>query len=225
MTDCRRDEWLEQLSAYVDDELTPTIRDHVRQHLVRCSRCRSTVADLQAMVRAAPQYPGDPSSGGIKWSTLQRALPVSPRGSARLHRPWRRRTRWQYATAASIAAVLLVGGMSWIFGGSEPGTMARAGGRGVDSPLVAIPAVESRVYEAAVSDLEGLLLSQENRLAPETAQLIRYHLQMIDRALADSRKALRADPANQRLAHRVDAQMQQKLNVLRQAFRATRIEL
>jgi hypothetical protein len=72
-------------------------------------------------------------------------------------------------------------------------------------------------YNAAVSDLEKILLEERDRLDPRTVLIIERNLKAIDDAITEARTALDNDPANAFLnSHLADAR-QRKLDLLRHA--------
>jgi hypothetical protein len=73
------------------------------------------------------------------------------------------------------------------------------------------------VYDAAVGDLERVLAEGKDQLEPKTLKVIEENLRIIDRAIAEARSAIAADPANAYLRSQVAANMRRKLDILRQA--------
>jgi hypothetical protein len=72
-------------------------------------------------------------------------------------------------------------------------------------------------YDAAVADLEKILLDDRDRLDPRTVMVIERNLQTIDDAIRQAREALDRDPANTYLnSHLADAR-RRKLELLRHA--------
>src|SRR5687767_8109344 len=68
-----RDEFTDQLSAYLDHELSPAERGRVEAHLSGCAECHAVLADLRAIVAAAPLYEGAPPSSDL-WPALAARL-------------------------------------------------------------------------------------------------------------------------------------------------------
>ena len=72
-------------------------------------------------------------------------------------------------------------------------------------------------YDAAVADLEKILLDERDQLDPRTVMVIERNLQTIDDAIRQAREALDRDPANTYLnSHLADAR-RRKLELLRHA--------
>ncbi len=68
----------------------------------------------------------------------------------------------------------------------------------------------------------AVLESQLNRLHPTTLAALRQSLGVIDSAIAESRRALEADPGNPALTELLQAVQQQRLELLRQATKLPR---
>jgi hypothetical protein len=72
-------------------------------------------------------------------------------------------------------------------------------------------------YDAAVADLEKILVEARDQLDPRTVIVIERNLQTIDQAIREAREALDRDPANTYLnSHLADAR-RRKLELLRHA--------
>ena len=78
-------------------------------------------------------------------------------------------------------------------------------------------------YEQAIASLESILQQGRNRLDPQTIAIIEASLGMIDRAIAEARRALADDPNNAALNRILLKHEQSKLRVLRQASAAVQI--
>ena len=80
----------------------------------------------------------------------------------------------------------------------------------------------ARGYDAAVTQLEQAAARSEGRLDPRTTRVLEESMATIDRAIADARAALAADPANAYLHRHLDRTMKQKLDLLQQAAKIDR---
>jgi hypothetical protein len=76
---------------------------------------------------------------------------------------------------------------------------------------------EDPAYDAAVADLQSVLEGGRDRLDPRTVQVLEESLGTIDAAIEDARRALAADPANERLNTYLAGTRQRKLELLREA--------
>src|SRR5437899_1116775 len=87
----------EQLSAYIDGELTDDERDDLEQHLTGCSDCSATLRALRATVADMRAMPAPVPSAQESWA-LRSAISKARKGPAKRYRQW-------IAAAGTIAAV------------------------------------------------------------------------------------------------------------------------
>jgi len=73
-----------------------------------------------------------------------------------------------------------------------------------------------------VAELQDTLAAARGRLDPTTERIIRKNLAVIDRAIAESRAALAADPGDPFLEEHLDRTYQRKVTYLREAARIVR---
>ena len=96
----------EQLSAYIDGELTGTDRDDLEQHLTGCSDCSATVRALRATLADMRALPSPVPSEQDQWA-LRSAIAKARR------RPAERYRRWIVgAGSAAAVAAAIVGGLA-----------------------------------------------------------------------------------------------------------------
>jgi hypothetical protein len=114
--------------------------------------------------------------------------------------------------AASLALIVASGGVVWL---------ARMGGPVTDFPPVlgeVRPAnFGDAAYDEAVADLQQTLEAGRGRLDPETIRVLEANLQAIDRAIAQCREALDADPSSVYLNTYLAETRRRKLELLRRA--------
>jgi anti-sigma factor RsiW len=222
------DQWTDQLSEYLDDELRPDERAALETHLRHCTACGAALADLKRIVNRArgledrlpdrDLWPGIAARIGAG-SGEARAIDLGVE---------RARRRWSFSlpqlAAAGLALMALSGGSVWLL---QPHA---------DMPLAAHPAASTmpvvtvgnsaanlraraagRSYAAAVSDLERVLQQNRGRLNRTTVQVIERNLATIDSAIAQAQRALDADSANVYLNSHLAETRQRKLELLRQA--------
>jgi anti-sigma factor RsiW len=77
-------------------------------------------------------------------------------------------------------------------------------------------------YDAAIQQLQNAVDQTSGNLDPKTKAIIDQSMKTIDRAIADARAALAADPSNAYLHRHLDRTMKQKLELLRQAAKIDR---
>jgi hypothetical protein len=149
---------------------------------------------------------------------------IAPAGSADLD-AWRNRKRgalWAHRYELAAAATLLVlvasTGTFLLVRGDAQGPIAA-----VESPAPATAAVQlvsvpgQADYVAAIQELDALLHEREEQLDPQTAEVVRRNMAIIDQAIREAQAALAADPANGDLNRAVSAAYKTKINLLRRA--------
>ncbi len=232
-----------QLSAYLDDELDGGSRARLEAHLAGCAECASVLADLRAIVSAAPVYAGRaPShdlwpeieahlgeSGGVSIGSIRPAERLSVRWPAR---PSPRRFGWRELIAASVVMAAVVGGAVYL--ALKPGSADRVSPPQAQGPVSGLAvgpdssvgpetrnvAYAERKYDSAVRDLEQVLESGRSRLDTATVRSVEESLAKIDAAIAEARAAIQRDPSNAYLNRQIAANMRRKLNLLRIATNA-----
>jgi len=211
--------YTDQLSDYLDDELTPGERAMVESHLAVCRDCSSTLEELRAVVaRAGALLPRPPAND--LWPGIEPRL-TGPRDGQVV--PFKARTSRRVSftlpqlVAAGIALMVMSGGGVWVL---------QHGGRATSLPPVAatneppsvVPAssVNPR-YDEAIADLEQALRAGRGDLDPATVRILEANIDAIDKAIAECRAALDADPANVYLNSHLAEARQRKLALLRRA--------
>lgn len=218
--------WIDRLSAYVDEELTPEERAACDAHLIGCADCRATLAELQAVVDSARRFPTHAPPADL-WPGIAGRLEPSP--PARVVAWSGRRVSFSLPELALAASLLVAvsAGVSWLAANrgvaTSTGTVAMEPAvRAVSEPFEPVSDVQRATFadaqfDAAVSDLERILAEHRDTLDPRTVRVLERNLQAIDEAIHQARAALDADPANPFLnSHLVDAR-QRKLELLRRA--------
>jgi anti-sigma factor RsiW len=73
----------------------------------------------------------------------------------------------------------------------------------------------TRVYDHEIALLDSLVRTRRESLDPKTVRIIERNLQIIDRAIAESRAALAKDPKSPLLTNRLDNVLGSKVELLR----------
>ncbi len=217
------DAFTDRLSDYIDDEVSDDERRQIDAHLLTCAECRTVVEDLHDVVARAASLE-DTASAGDLWPGIAARVSVArPRGSGlALFRRLLSARRFSFTlpqlAAATLAVMLLSGGLVWVARSGDPrADFESLSADATRTPIVAPAGVTDTPYEAAVSDLEGALEAGRTRLDPATVRILEENLASIDRAIDQSRRALAADPANLYLNRHLAAARQRKLSLLRRA--------
>jgi anti-sigma factor RsiW len=241
------EEWTDQLSEYLDDELDAAGREAVDQHLRGCADCRVVLNDLKRVVAQAQTIPPRPPQADL-WAGIAERITEFPQPATVV--PFAARTARRVAftmpqlAAAAVVLMAVSAGIAWQIAdrsahGVNAGTAAAVNAQPSDnardaSTSAAAPGPDAMTgatvvqigfadaqYDAAVADLEKALKQGHGRLDTSTIAIVEHNLQIIDQAIAQAREALAADPANSYLSgHLVEAR-RRKLDLLRRATELT----
>ena len=212
------DRWMERLSEYLDDELTPTEKAAIESHLETCRDCSALLSDLRRVVDRARHLADRPPRRDL-WPGIAKRIGATPTRSPVIGRKWSFSV--PQLAAAAVTLMTLSGGTVWLI--QSPGSTARnLPVAAVDSPGVTPIAVNAsnnaaQSYAAAVADLERVLAGGRGQLDTTTIRVIEQNLAAIDQAIAQAQRALEADPANMYLNTHLAETMRRKLELLRQA--------
>jgi anti-sigma factor RsiW len=234
-------EWTDQLSDYLDGELSTDERAAVDQHLRDCPECAAVLNDLKRVVARAASAPARPPAADLWTGIAARIEPGTTSASASTSsqvmpfaRAQTRRFAFTVSQLAAAAALLIAisGGVAWQLASrsvgragqqaqivaSSPAEAPQETGTGAaDFGRVETVSMADAQYDAAVSDLETALKAGRGRLDASTIAIVEHNLQIIDQAINQAREALAADPANSYLSgHLVEAR-RRKLDLLRRA--------
>jgi anti-sigma factor RsiW len=220
---------LELLDDYVGGELPPRDERDVRRHLMQCNTCRAEETALRTLLDEAAELPAEIAPPRDLW------MDIAPRLESRagtvperldevrtIGRPVRPLPWWMLA-AATIALMVVTSMVTLRFsGGGKITTLATETARppasagGTPTALASFAPAEQE-YEKAITDLQAVLSTQRERLAPQTVAALETNLRIIDRAIRESRAALAADPNSPELTQMLSDAYGAKLKVLRQA--------
>jgi len=207
------DQWTDRLSEYVDGELANGERNALEAHLATCADCRATVDDLRHVVARAQSLENRPPKADL-WSGIRARLTPGRRPGVNRDasaRAWRVSFNVPQLIAASIALVLVSGGGMWVALNQRQQITDLSGQR----PGPGTPVVWTGHADAAIADLQDALDRNESRLDTSTVRVVRENLALIDRAIAQARAALKADPGNAYLNLHLADTMRRKLELLR----------
>jgi predicted anti-sigma-YlaC factor YlaD len=183
----------EQYQEWLGDAVDGTL-DVVRQaqmdaHSRDCATCRELMHDLKEIRAAAATLERRTPSPEL-WRTI--AARVEPANAVSPRR--RGRVTWGHLAAAA-ALMMMLGTAAW-FGFAQ----WRGAHTGTATDLVRSAASELQLaeqhYENAITALEQLMVQRDNALDPSVVAEIAQSLKSIDRAIDDSRAALKSDPTS-----------------------------
>jgi hypothetical protein len=183
----------DRIGDAVDGTLDAEGQAQIDAHCRGCAACRELVNDLKDIRAAAATL-----ERHIPSAELWRAIAAQAQ-SAVAAQPLQRdnpATRWPRLgqLAAAAALVMMLGAAAWFGARWQPrGTVD-----GTASDLVRSAASELQLaeqhYQNAITALEQLTVERDDALDPSVAAEIAQSLKSIDRAIDDSRAALKSDP-------------------------------
>lgn len=241
----------ERLSLLADGELARRERRRVRRHVEGCVRCRELLDDLEALAARASGLP-DRGPDRDLWPGIAREIassggtatgsdadadedPVDADGGVipLLRREWRVSVPRLAAAAALVAA--LASGVTWSItrgqpgggGGSGPAATALRPGSveaGDRRPAGGVRWASRASMPRGVAELEARYREARERLDPATRRTVDRNLRLIDRAIAEARRALSEHPRNSYLHQHLTRTMQRKADLLATAVRVSQTE-
>ena len=176
------EECIERLGEAVEGSLALNEQALVDAHCAGCEACRSLLGDLMD-IRAAAAALDRRTPSPDMWiaiaATVNAPKPAGERVWVRL--------------AMAAALLMMLGAAAWFGGGSR-----WRSGEGSTADLARSAASELQLaeqhYENAIKSLEQLAVNRDDALDPAVAAEIAESLQSIDRAIDDSRAALKSEP-------------------------------
>jgi tetratricopeptide (TPR) repeat protein len=181
------------LSDFVDGALeSPEYETAIEAHLRACATCRALADEFRAIRAAAAALP--PLAPPARtWTRIEEAISAD----ALSRRPpggWSARWTWLAAAAALVLATLV--GMRWSL--PSRSTPPAAADLTADTALqIQAELLQAEQhYQKAITLLEGIAKASEGALDAQTVAALESNLMAVDRAIAESRTALRSDPTN-----------------------------
>jgi tetratricopeptide (TPR) repeat protein len=218
-----QDVFTDRLSEYLDNEdMSAGDRSAIEAHLTTCAECRATLAELRAVAAVAASLPDMPPSRDLWAGVANRLQAYSSVVPFRKAEARRFSFTLPQLVAAGFALMVLSGGIVWVSRSGDPRASLPPVVATKETPappeeLIAPASFADSQFDQAVADLERALAENRSRLDPETVRILEENLQSIDQAIEQSRKALRADPANVYLNNHFAESRNRKLALLRRA--------
>lgn len=224
--------------AYLERELDAGTHAAMERHRETCARCDTLVRDLTALSMQASTLPSIAPSRDL-WPEINARLetPVvplhgttratAPAGTtppAELSLPVARTRRMISVRLFAVAATVLIAVtsvMTWRVARNGVGAdqqVARSAptANGVSSDVpTALVANAGIVYEQEIAALRTIVDERFSELDSATVTVLRRNLEIIDRAILDSREALERDPASRVLSTTLDRALESKLALMR----------
>jgi anti-sigma factor RsiW len=175
----------EWLGDAVDGTLDAARHAAVDAHCRKCAGCHELLDDLREIRATASTLDRRTPSPELWRAIAARVEPASTKRRSRVG---------AVALAAAAGLVMMLGAAAWFTVGNQ----FRGGGGETAMDLARSAASELQLaeqhYENAITALEQLTVKQDNALDPSVAAEIAESLESIDRAIDDSRAALKTDP-------------------------------
>lgn len=220
------------LARDLEGELSPEERRSADAHLTDCGRCSALRAELVGIAAAARELPlmspsrdlWDGIAARIDTPVLSLQPPAVGNASGRRFRLF----------AAAAALVVATAGMTYVItlasvgrGASQTATTVpdetgprfgdSAGNAGVVLAADAATRAADAAFDREVVQLRALLEQRRPNLDSATVAILERNLQIIDRAIAESRAALEKDPGSVLLNRQLHNALGKKVQVLRTA--------
>ena len=189
-----------KLNEYVDGTLAAPERATVDAHLADCAGCQAAIVGLRALVTAAAALPKSIEPKRNLWTTIEARIGQRATGNVQ-------RAFWRGALAAAAVLVIALG----LYRLLRPSIALYGPAEGWE--------VVVGEFDRSTDELSRILVTEGDRLSPETVSLLEHNLRIIDGAIAESRAALARDPANRELRGLWAAAARQKVELLRWAAR------
>jgi tetratricopeptide (TPR) repeat protein len=171
-----------QLGDAVDGTLSRDEQAQIDTHCRECDACRALLSDLMDIRAAAASLDRLTPSPEV-WNAISASVKPSRSAFA---------PSWA-ALATAAALVMMLGAAAWFDLGSS---WRRNEPSGTDLARAAASELQlaEQHYENAIKSLEQLAVNKDRALDPAVAAEIAESLQSIDRAITDSRAALKSEP-------------------------------
>lgn len=221
--------WTDRLSAYLDSELAPEEAKALEDHLADCAGCTTVLDELREVARRARALPGI-EPGNELWQVIEGRLGEDPLAEAVI--PLRagvtasaggsravRRFSLGLPQAMAAGLVLLAGG--WLAGSSlavRPGTDTLGAGAGEVHLVEAAGVIPGGLADEVVR-LQEAVLSRSGSLDEATRARVLRNLQVIDRAIGESLRALEVDGESEYLRDHLGETVERKRSYLLQLTR------
>lgn len=227
------------LPDYLEQTLDPETAAILEAHRASCDRCDALVRDLDTIrAEAAQLRPFAPSRDLWPGISASISTPVASLDDARTRRT---HSRAWISTRVAAALVLLTAGTTYVVArmtnspastqparqvaaNTTPPAQTPASPEAQPKPTAPTPSnvqpvarkqTTEATYAAEISALHAIVEQRTAQLDPHTRAVITHNLQVIDSAIAESRRALAQDPHSALLADQLDQVLSTKMELLR----------
>jgi len=209
----------EQLSAYLDGDLTGEDLVSTEAHLAGCAECRAELEGLRRVVRRAAALDDRPPERDL-WAGIARQIATPSTADVIPFAPRTRRfafTMPQLAAAAVALMAMSAGAAMLLQPRAVSGPAAAAPGSVVITSVMHPGDEIVASYDSVITDMARLLDTHRSRLDTATVRIVEQSLREIDAAILQARTALAKDPNNRYLNGHLQRSLDRKLGLLRTA--------
>jgi len=209
-------EVISRVDQYLDDRLSTPDLETVRAHLVECSVCREeigAVSDLRDRARRLSHSVEPPHD-------------LWPQIAARISREKVVRPRFgRQSLVAAASVVLLVGSVvtAYLVGRNQAHLAASTPPEVSVGPsqilLASFQELGVHDYVATRNELLEALEARRGDLSPETLEMLKTNLEIIDEAMGKIAEALGENPDSELLMKQLAAAYRRQMNLLERAVR------
>ena len=216
-------DYRDAIAEFVDGSLDAEGRRALEQHVQGCADCRALVGDLKSIQAAAfTLQRHDPPAR--TWEAIRTRVAAEPLPDTRARvLAWPRTpTAWGLwlAAAAALIAATTAGIYPLLSERRHQDEVAVTAPAGENAdPIASIQAefqAAEEHYDKAIQGLEQIAKTQSGDLDPQVAAVLQKNLQVIDRAIGESRAALKSQPASSDAQDSLFDAMRTKVAVLQQ---------
>ena len=217
-------DYRDAIQELADGALGPIRRAELQMHLDSCARCRALAADMlrirdlaRSLDRVQP-----PDAVWIQIAgRLRQQGRIAP-ASASEQRSQRRRI-----AALAIAAALVIAIGASIFtllprqtdpGGAAPQQVGNAAASDPVQDFANEFRLAEQHYQNAIAKLEEAAKSDQDMMDPQTAEVVKKNLEVIDQAIEESRTALRLAPESAPARESLFDALKKKVGVLQETI-------
>jgi len=211
-------EQIERIQELVDGSLGSIRRAELEQHLASCAECRALRDDLERIRDAAAALPAlSPPDGA--WMQIAGRLRQEGRIRDDAASPAPRKSYAWLGLAAAIVLAAAVSALLLFRSTPQPSVPAQTA-TGNPGDTKAVEAVQNEVetaqqqFESAIAKMDDLRKANMNALDPQTSEVIEKNLGIIDRAIAENRAAVKAEPSSVAARETLFEVLRQKVSLL-----------
>ena len=232
------DQFTDQLSQYLDGDLSPRAFAALEQHLNGCNECRVTLDELR-LVKERAHSLVDPLAPDDLWAGIASRIgtagttsddvtaPAAKLPPIVIKLPRHRSFTWHMPQLVAAGFLVFALGAAALFFAFQQGVRRGAhdqvaqgeslGTVGTAAASVQLASFDAVKVDGEIADLRTALERGRGKLDPRTITVLEKNLTLIQQATTEAKRALAADPANQDLENYFAATVQRKLDLMKRA--------